>query len=68
MSTELLAREDVYLTRFYGGRSRGRCYQITVRKPYDKYVELTEDQMRAVVEAYTRSLSASTLPDWHEAP
>jgi hypothetical protein len=56
MSTELLAQNGIYLTRFYGGTERGTCYQITtIDEAHTEYIALTSLQMAELVEAYVRN-------------
>jgi hypothetical protein len=52
MSTDLIDEDSgkgFYLTRFWGGKDRGTCYQITQKN--GKYVALTKDQIKALVDA-----------------
>ena len=56
MATELKSTtEDVSLTRFYGGNSRGTCVQVTTTYTADpadffKHVSFTREQARTVAE------------------
>ena len=52
MSTELLEGE-VNLTSFYGGHTRGKCYQITQQN--GQYVQLTIPQLTAILKALAGS-------------
>jgi hypothetical protein len=62
MSTELLARGGLFLTRFFGGESRGVCYQITVEPDAGitghyggrTYIQLTTGQMEEIVAALVK--------------
>ena len=60
MSTELLENNGIYLTRFFGGTKRGVCYQISVNDPDTgaiRYIQVTDDQMRQITEAYQNNKS-----------
>ena len=54
MATELKsATPDVSLTRFYGGRDRGTCVQVTTTytadpKDFFKHISLTRDEARTL--------------------
>lgn len=56
MATELKSTtEDVSLTRFFGGKDRGTCVQVTTTytaRPEDffKHISLTREQARSVAE------------------
>ena len=56
MSTELRSTtEDVSLTRFWGGKDRGTCVQVTTTYTADprdffKHISLTREQARSVAE------------------
>jgi hypothetical protein len=48
MSTQIYAKEDkeFYVTRFYGGKERGVCIQLTIK---NQYVQLTLDEFQQIV-------------------
>ena len=49
MATDLKSTDrDVKLTRFWGGKDRGTCVQITT--DWQEHVSLTREQARAVAE------------------
>jgi len=56
MATDLKSTtQDVSLTRFYGGKDRGTCVQVTTTytaNPADffKYVSFTREQARSVAQ------------------
>lgn len=59
MSTELKGVKslngEVYMTSFYGGKTNGRCLQLTpefgVTAWGERYIQLTEDQARELARA-----------------
>jgi hypothetical protein len=60
MSTELIGEdkhEGFLLTRLYGGKDRGTCYQITTS---DGYVQLTTVQMRTLLMAFCAEMMGVT--------
>ena len=64
MSTDLLDMKTVQFARFFGGKTRGRCYTITIDHGCDGHsVELTELEMAAIVQAYRGSMVGEYNPE-----
>jgi len=50
MSTELFTHKQYTLTRFWGGKDRGICLQITPEQhPDGGYAQLTADDVKELV-------------------
>ena len=50
MSTERVTRDNnpYSLTTFYGGKERGRCIQVTQEDTPSWFLEMTEDEAKAL--------------------
>ena len=70
MATELKSTtEDVSLTRFYGGKDRGTCVQVTTTytaEPADffKHISLTREEARTVAQDLMAFANKEEEPDY----
>lgn len=52
----------LHINRFYGGKKNGRMLQLTINQPNVGYIQLTQDQVKDLIETLQNSFNDEIYP------